>query len=634
MNTFTKARWIWLEDGGKPDEYGEFFVDFTPAGNRTELVLSCDTDFAAYIGDTLVGFGQFPDFPHYKSVERLDLTPYVTEGKNTLRIVVWYHGVPDSSTYFPAEAGLIYEVVSGGTVVAYSEKGTPSRFATGYANHRCRPITMQLGYGFAYDATAEATEVKGSREIEKTVTFTERPIRRLLLSDPVPGALVKNEGNRTLYDLGRETVGQVSFVIHATAPTKITVRWGEHAVDGWVRAYIHGRAFDFTYVAKAGENRFYMPLRRLGARFLEVEAEAPVRVETIALTPVEYPVDVYPFDAGERQAIYDVGVHTLRCSMHDHYEDCPWREQGLYAMDSRNQMICGYYAFREYDFALASLMLMAKGQRADGLLNICAPAGVKLAIPSFSLIYPVQALEYEEHSGRLVPDSVYAAAKTIIKTYRARMDEDALIPSYSMAEGLYWNFYEWTDGSDNCGDPLNKVPGTPKRCDALMQVMYLRAEQAWAKLAARHGESDEKDLSATVASFRKQFRREDGLYRLSPMNENTTQLLLSLVVLSGVATPEEIPALCAAIKSGETVEASLSMMAFVYDALLLADTENAKWILADIDKKYGYMLSQGATTFWETVKGEQDFSTAGSLCHGWSAMPVYYFHKFRELGIL
>jgi len=37
------------------------------------------------------------------------------------------------------------------------------------------------------------------------------------------------------------------------------------------------------------------------------------------------------------------------------------------------------------------------------------------------------------------------------------------------------------------------------------------------------------------------------------------------------------------------------------------------------------MLYAGATSFWETEMGEADFSGAGSLCHGWSAAPVYYY---------
>ena len=33
---------------------------------------------------------------------------------------------------------------------------------------------------------------------------------------------------------------------------------------------------------------------------------------------------------------------------------------------------------------------------------------------------------------------------------------------------------------------------------------------------------------------------------------------------------------------------------------------------------------------WEETDGANAFAKAGSLCHGWSAMPVYYFHRLEE----
>ena len=35
----------------------------------------------------------------------------------------------------------------------------------------------------------------------------------------------------------------------------------------------------------------------------------------------------------------------------------------------------------------------------------------------------------------------------------------------------------------------------------------------------------------------------------------------------------------------------------------------APWVLEDIDRRCGFMLDQGATTFWETMEGWQDFSS-------------------------
>ena len=69
------------------------------------------------------------------------------------------------------------------------------------------------------------------------------------------------------------------------------------------------------------------------------------------------------------------------------------------------------------------------------------------------------------------------------------------------------------------------------------------------------------------------------------------------------------------------------MNCFRFDALLAADRDQyAPVILDEIDRTYGAMLDQGATTFWETILGAADFDGAGSLCHGWSALPAYYYH--------
>ena len=48
-------------------------------------------------------------------------------------------------------------------------------------------------------------------------------------------------------------------------------------------------------------------------------------------------------------------------------------------------------------------------------------------------------------------------------------------------------------------------------------------------------------------------------------------------------------------------------------------------------KAYKYMLDNGATSVWETLEGYKDQQGSGSLCHGWSSIPVYYYHK---LGVV
>ena len=70
------------------------------------------------------------------------------------------------------------------------------------------------------------------------------------------------------------------------------------------------------------------------------------------------------------------------------------------------------------------------------------------------------------------------------------------------------------------------------------------------------------------------------------------------------------------------------MLCFKYDALLKVDAEKYKdYILGNIRQKYKRMLDAGATTFWETEVANT--SPAGSLCHGWSALPVYYYEILK-----
>jgi len=50
-------------------------------------------------------------------------------------------------------------------------------------------------------------------------------------------------------------------------------------------------------------------------------------------------------------------------------------------------------------------------------------------------------------------------------------------------------------------------------------------------------------------------------------------------------------------------------------------------VLSEIRDTYRIMVEAGSTAAWETIDGAAAFDNAGSLCHGWSAIPVYYYQK-------
>jgi len=385
---------------------------------------------------------------------------------------------------------------------------------------------------------------------------------------------------------------------------------------------------------KKGSNVCCAPFRRLGLRYLEAFAEAPVQVRALSVLPVEYPVRPAPGrpkmdDVQER--IYETCIRTLHMCMHEHYEDTPWREQALYAMDSRNQMLCGYHAFGEYEFARANLLLMSKDEREDGLLSICTPSADDLTIPSFSLHYFAEVWEYTANSGDIsLARQVFPKLRSVLAAFVSRIDR-GLIPVFT--QKCHWNFYEWSEGLSG-----NLHRADKKRFDAALNCLLVLALRNMAKIARAIGEEDEYSVLAgeTARAVRARFYDErTGLYRNGTTDDRPSELVNALAILCGASEGEEARHIAGRLaqEGNGMTGATLSMLCFKYDALLMADAQKyCPWVLNDIERRYQKMLDAGATTFWETEQGEADFEKAGSLCHGWSAMPVYYYHILLEGG--
>ncbi len=636
-----KAQWIWQNREPKADEHADFFCrfEYTPnaSGERAVIKISADSDYALYLNGALVDFGQYADFPYYKVFDEIDVTDKLSEGENTLAVEAWYFG-EHTSTYYKGDAGLWFELSVGYKVVLASDETTLSRLSRTYESHRRKFITTQLGYSYAYDARGEDGWLRdGAPDFAPSVTFDReppkyaRPVKKLVTEAPITGKLIKRDGNRYLFDFGRETVGIYKLRFDSAAEQKIRVSYGEHIDDGWVRSIIGIRDFSFDYTAREGENHYLGYKRRLGLRYLQIDSESSISEFSVEILPRVYPITKNAVEISDERLkkIYDVSVRTLELCMHEHYEDCPWREQALYSLDSRNQMLCGYYAFGEYVFPRESLRLLALGKREDGLMPICAPAGHNLAIPSFSLHYYTAVREYLEYSGDVgFVREIYPRLESLIGLFLDKLGDGSLISSFGAKE--HWNFYEWSSHLDG-------VIGAEEeeRCDLVLNLLLAMALDNMVILSDRLGiengyaECADRIRAAVNSAF---FDESTSAYKLFSDEPIFTELGNALAVLSGAARGERAEKICEMlIGENRFVKLTLSMRCFLYDALILTDREKyLPWIFENIKAVWGRMLDEGATSFWETEDGAEAFGKAGSLCHGWSALPVYYIGKFRE----
>ncbi len=635
MTIFKNAEWIWNEKTYTENEYSEFVDTFSWNGEKVMLRISVCGDYTLFINGKFITSNQYADFPHYKVYDEIDITNFLAKGENRLGFLVWYFG-KSGMRYLTPNPGLIYEIEVDGEIVSFSNKKTLSRKSPAYVSGSEKKISPQLGYSFTYDAKKEddwRTDYKEdfteSCVIAQKSKFYKRPTEKLVIDELVKGKIMASDKS-IIIDLGREIVGLPSFKLTTAACQKINIAYGEILENGHVKRIIGPRDFSFDYLTKAGENEYTNYMFRFAARFIEITSPEPISVEYAGLLPQSYPALAKDFSwlSGIDKEIYEICLNSLKLCMMEHYVDCPWREQCLYAYDSRNQMFAGYIAFEEKnkEYARANLLLMSKDQRKDNFLSICFPSNEDLAIPSFSLYYILAVKEYMENTGDLsLGEEVIEKIESILGAYLKNIP-DGLVTRKAGDE--YWNFYDW---SEYC---VSTIGGNDSSPDLIINCIVLLALESYEQICRMLG----RKMSFTGIADRIRTTARDAFYNpekeqffITSPDEEPTELVHSLAVITGVADGEIAEKICEKLASGAFLPCSLSMKAFKYDAMFKMGKEKYRdAILGEIRTIYKIMLDSGLGTVWETIDGAKAFDNAGSLCHGWSAIPIYYFDLFRD----
>lgn len=685
---FKNAEWIWHNDYQQKNIYLNFFENVEIQNKKGEyyINISADSKYALYINGVYVNGGQYADYPDYKVYDCLDVSSLLKEGHNEINVVAYCQNV-DSSTYRKEFGAVIYELCGDDGILLSSGKNSIVALNSAYKSDGVDFVSGQLGYTFVYDVKKkdERIGLKSADILEKSKTLYPRPIKMLETLERQAGIITaqgvfkedsvkrsgigsrmqyssmafrnlnerklpsKNgihfnsepgfDGAYAVIDFEKENTGIFDIEIDLPEDAEILIGYGEHLDDLRTRSWVGARNFCIGYHGKKGLNTFVNPFLRLGLRYMQIHVYAPsFTLYYAGFRPTLYPIsDVPYFSCADNlhNKIYEVSKRTLWMCMHEHYEDCPWREQALYSMDSRNQMLCGYMALGEYDFAKSSIRLMALSIREDNMLELCSPARCSITIPSFSAIFPVQLYEYILYSGDMAfINEILPTATRIVDEFISRINKNGLIKCFQ--EAKYWNFYEWQDGLS--GSISGEVLDNDVTYDAPLNAMVSMALNAVSKLYELLGEKQKSAFYCEKSkelnnSINNNFWDEDKKLYASFINKEEElfhycELTNSLVVYCNACTEERLASVLYALASKTLIPVTISHSIFKYDALMRDEEKYSKYVFDDIANEWSKMLYNKATTFWETIQGADDFSYAGSLCHGWSAIPVYFYFKY------
>ena len=690
---FGAAKWLWPRElGAVTNAVVEFRQRFVAgrAGVAT-LAIAADTVYDLRLNGREIHSGRFPDVPPQRYFDTFPVNG-VRPGTNELTVALYVQGV-DSFQTIPGDPGLMFSLKGDG-VRAESGVGTEWRMATRHVSAGVPLVTGQLGFSFSYDATrpedawkavcagdavrgpeAFALSPRPAARVETLSAVKETLVAQGLLDgSPVPaladvargmdatamtpvaresffdadGHTVRPacfpDGFYVIVDLGREEAGFLSLDVETDEDVVIDVGHAEHWENGRIRTWIGRRNFAGRYRTKEGRQTFCRWERRMAGRYLQVHVRGVrtrFRLNRLTVRPAVLPVTELPPPAGltpRQRQIWDTSVRTLRLCMHEHYEDCPWREQALYGNDARNQMLCGYYAFApDHRLPELALSVHARGLDERAWLELCMPAKIRLTIPSFTFCWVLAV----DDNLRFRKDPAFT--RTLMPTVRRILDtrlsevKDGLLPC---PEGQrYWQFYEWAEDLEGDLSGVQAVKPGEGRLEAPLNLFFVLALEAGARCAAATGDDAAgarwRQTAETVrAAVRTRFWNAERVEVVTRLNADLkpAELTQALALLADAVPASSRAAVARKLMSpSEWTPVTLSQTLYKYEALIAVGGEAAASVVPAIEREWGAMLDAGATSFWEMREGWPAFSDAGSLCHGWSAVPVCIFGGHPEL---
>lgn len=294
----------------------------------------------------------------------------------------------------------------------------------------------------------------------------------------------------------------------------------------------------------------------------------------------------------------------------------------MYAMDSRNQALAGFYAFGEYDYPKACWQLFEPALRPDGMFPLTIPSSNPKTIPSFTLAWVIACQELVSYGGE--DYNVFTETmRKILDAFAARAQDGV---QWTLEGTRYWNYFEWADGlAGNNG--RDDVP----QQSAALTLFFYAALRSYAAVCpdGRY----EAAAAAIRENFHNTFWDEDATaYRTFADARHYAELVQALALWCGLVPEALAPVLRRKLADRENpwVKTSLSHYIYKIDALMMEPEVYYPAVNRDIMDIWGNMTLAGASSFWETADGGHAFEKAGSLCHGWSTAPIYFWHKYQK----
>jgi hypothetical protein len=389
------------------------------------------------------------------------------------------------------------------------------------------------------------------------------------------------------------------------------------------------------YRCRPGPQRWesfqYLGFRYATLVFRNIEKDKPLRLRYVAVRQVHAALEeIGAFQCSDERLnrIWRTARNTQINCIFDAFVDCPAREQAQWWGDAGVQSLVALYAYGDTSLMERGIRQVARSQAGDGSLHAHPPADAPAhRLPDFMLGWIGSLHDHHFHTGRT--DLVAECLPTMHKLFDFFAGHESPNHLIGGFEG-FWLFLDWAN--------VRKADFS-----ATLNLLYLRALRHATELcdlaadsasATRYRAAAEALALSIDTHFwdaaGKHFRDGFDPHKNAPVEEvsqhaNALAILLDLHPEAHAKMARDVLLKPALARRSKVATASPFFYAWIIQALAKAGLrDEAVGLIRD---KWGAMLDRGATTFWEL------WEPTGSLCHAWSASPLYHLSQ-QVLGAI
>jgi alpha-L-rhamnosidase len=630
----------------QPAAYLRRAFETTKTVKRARLYVTALGSYVAFLNGTRIGTDvltpEFTDYTKRVLYQTYDVTNQVRRGRNVLGALLgdgWY-GSPLTwagahfyapPARFSAQLELDYNDGSHETVATdQSWKAAASPI-----------VESQIYSGEYYDARLETAgwnkpDFDDSKWQPAAVADAPPFSLSAQIGSPVqvvasvdPKSATRSRNGAYIFDMGQNMVGWVALKVKGAPGTKIGLRFAEILnPDGTIyTANLRNADATDTYILKGGdEERFEPHFTFHGFRYVEITGYPgtppldAIRGEVVSSLATE-PAAKLTTSSDLVNKMWSIGIWGQRGNFLSIPTDCPQRDERLGWMgDAGVFWRTGSYNFDIAAFSQKFIQDIVDAQSGDGAFTNVSPdtipfeRGETEATPAW--IDRITGAPGWGDAGVIIPWTTwmqYGNKAVIEKNWDAMQRWMEFIrsrnPDFLRKNGVGPNYADWL------------APDTNTNRDLLATAYWALIANMMSQMAHATGkEADAKKYDETFenirAAFQKAYIKDDGTVG------SGTQTSYVVALYTKMAPVALEPLLV--VKLVEDIEArdwhlSTGFLGTPFLLFTLADHGRSdvayRLLLNETYPSWGYMLSKGATTWWERWNGDTGDPSMNSYNH-------------------